>query len=136
MLVVDLFIFGIYLKSAQKSLIKEESNLTITKELRIAEMEEATCKQVEAICILLEESSTHAVQSKPKRKPTQCGYCGRDHPLERSAQQERKHALYAIKKDTLQTFAIQRSKIKKANKQRSNKATVAQNKEYLHNNIQ
>ena len=80
MLVVDLFIFSIYFKSAQKSLIKEGSDLTIAKALRIAEMEEATCKQVEAIHISLEESSMHMAQSKSKRKLTQCGYCGRDHP--------------------------------------------------------
>ena len=50
--------------------------------LHIAETEEATCKQVEAICVLLKESSTHSVQSKSKRKPKQCGYCSRDHPRE------------------------------------------------------
>ena len=77
-LVVNLFIFGIYLKSAQKSLIKEGSDLTIAKVLHIAEMEEATCKQVEVICVLFEGNSTHAVESKSKRKLTQCEYCGRD----------------------------------------------------------
>ena len=63
-LVVDLFIFGIHSKSAQKSLIKEGSDLTVAKALRIAETEEATCKQVEAIRIPLEDSSTHMVRAK------------------------------------------------------------------------
>lgn len=79
-LIVDLFIFGIYLKSAQKSLIKEGNDLTIAKALRIVETEEVTCKQVEAIRIPVEESSTHAIQAKNNKKPTQCGYCGKGHP--------------------------------------------------------
>ena len=66
--------------SAQKSLIKERSDLTIAKALLIAKTEGATCKQIETIRIPLEESSTRAIQSKSKRKPAQCGYCGRDHP--------------------------------------------------------
>ena len=48
-LIVDLFIFGLNLKSTQKSLLKEGNNLSIAEALHVAETKEATLKQVEAI---------------------------------------------------------------------------------------
>ena len=130
-LVVDLFIFGIYLKSAQKSLIKEGNDLTIAKALRIAEMEEMTCKQAEAICVLLKESRMHQYNQRARENQQNVDIVA-ETTLEGSAKQEGKNASYAIKKNTLQMFAIQRSKIK--NNQRSNKATAPEKKEGPHSN--
>lgn len=79
-IVLDLFIFGIYLQSAQKSLIREGSDLTIEKALGIVETEEATCKQMEALrTTAVEDSSTLAVRARQPSGPTTCGNCGTKH---------------------------------------------------------
>ena len=48
-LLVNLFIFGLNLKSTQKSLLKEGNNLSIAEALHVTETEKATLKQMEAI---------------------------------------------------------------------------------------
>ena len=125
-LVFDLFIFGIYLKSIQKSLIKKRSHLTITKALHIAEMDKATCKQVEAICVPLEEGSTYMVQSKSKRKPTQCGYCGRDHPRGECQARGKTRIICNKKRHFAKVYC---SKKQDKNQTKGNKATMAQKQE-------
>lgn len=85
-LLVDIFIFGLNNKSTQKSLLKEGYNLNIAEALHVAETEEATLKQVEAI------QNTHSVPQFSEEKPqdahaikagkeyyNKCYFCGKSH---------------------------------------------------------
>ena len=73
-------------------------------------MKEATCKQVDAICVPLEDSTTHMVQAKSTT--TQCGFCGRQHPHGECPARGKTYII-CNKKGPLRTFAVQRSKNKK-----------------------
>lgn len=77
---LDLFIFEVHLRLTQKSLVKENKELTIAMALCIAETEEVTNKQVEALHIQLKKTNAHAVQANYDGEYVQtCRYCGRIH---------------------------------------------------------
>lgn len=60
---VNLFIFRMYLKLTQKSLLKEGKDLIIAMALHIVKVEEATKKQVEVFHIPEKMVNAHAVQT-------------------------------------------------------------------------
>lgn len=77
---VDLFIFELHLRLTQNSLVKEDKELTIAMALCIAEIEEVTNKQVEALHIPLKKANAHAVQANYDREYVQtCRFCSRGH---------------------------------------------------------
>ena len=130
MLEVNLFIFGLYLKLSQKSLIKEGNNLNIAKVLHKEEMEEVTCKQVEVIRVSLEESSTHMVQ-RTRENRLKVNIVA-ETTLKRECLARGKTCIICNKKGHFTNVCSSNKQENK--KQRSNKAIVAQKQEYPHSN--
>lgn len=60
---MDLFIFRMYLKLTQKSLLNEGKDLTIAMALHIAKVEETTKIEVEVFHIPEKKVNAHAVQA-------------------------------------------------------------------------
>ena len=87
-ILVDVFIFGLHLKSVQSSLLKEGKALTIDEALRVARTEEATRQHVDIIrggnredrTVDRIQAITPRRQQKKFEPPSrQCGNCGRQH---------------------------------------------------------
>lgn len=91
-ILVDIFIFGLHLKSVQSTLLKEGKELTVNDALRVARTEEATREQLTIIRGPRDEKAVHHVkQQRTTRKATaetfrrnpvpqdKCGNCGRQH---------------------------------------------------------
>ena len=97
-LLVDIFIFGLHLKSVQSALLKEGKDVTAEKALQVARTEKATRQQIEVIrsdrdkklinCVTKKgQHSTPPGHSIPKplsissRTPNtkKCGNCGLQH---------------------------------------------------------
>lgn len=67
-MLVNHFIFGINLKSKQKALLKEGNDLMIASALKVAEMNEAMTRQLEAIRAQAETMTMYAIKNKNARK--------------------------------------------------------------------
>ena len=90
-LLVDVFIFGLHLKSVQSALLKEGKDLTVEKALQVARTEEATRQQIEVIRGDRDKKTVNYVTKRRQANPLQenqmqkppnnkkCGNCGRQH---------------------------------------------------------